>query len=126
MVPGVVRRGVEELHEPHAAFDEPPGQQALPAEQCPSPALSMPYSLCVAALSRERSNASGASRCMRNASSNDAMRASSWLSIVAAALVELVQPAEGIELRPLAVERRRAGSRRLAIGFFRSRTSVPW
>ena len=33
MVPGVVRRGIEELDEPDAAFHQPDGQQTLPAEQ---------------------------------------------------------------------------------------------
>ena len=33
MVPGVVRRGVEELDVAHAPFREPAGQETLPAEQ---------------------------------------------------------------------------------------------
>src|SRR4051812_22271043 len=33
MVPGVVRRGVEELYVAHASFREPTSEQTLPAEQ---------------------------------------------------------------------------------------------
>ena len=33
VIPDVVGRGVKELHEPHAALDQPPCEQALPSKQ---------------------------------------------------------------------------------------------
>ena len=63
---------------------------------------------------------------MRNASSNEAIRASSWLSIARSRLWISLSWRERVELVALARQVAGAGSCRLAIGFFRSRTSVPW
>ena len=79
MVPAAER----DLDEAHAGLDEPPGEQALPAEAAGPPAAtdagpagataaaarSMPYSFSVAAVSLLMSISFGNSPCMRKASS---------------------------------------------------------
>ena len=74
------RDGVIDLHAAHAALHQPAGQQALLAERLGRLVVQAVELLRRPAIRRSRSNASGASVCIRKASSNDAMRALSWLS----------------------------------------------
>ncbi len=64
----------EDLHEPDAPLDQPPGDQAVgpefePRSDCPGRRVAS-----VASVSRPRSTASGTAACMRKASSYEAIR----------------------------------------------------
>ena len=65
-IPVIRGTRVDHFDESHAALDEPAGDQALPAEAGHRPALEA-VEACVARFLRDRSNASGAARCMPKA-----------------------------------------------------------
>ena len=76
-VPVVARVAVVHLHEPHAGLDQPPGQQALPAVLVGRLLADAVQGVRLRCSPPTGRTPSGPSTCMRKASSNVAMRASS-------------------------------------------------
>ena len=86
IVPPVATRAVQNLHEANAALDHPPREQALSAERFRHRIVQAVQLFRRLGLAVEMSTSSGAWDCIRNASSNEAMRASSSLVLVRSAL----------------------------------------
>ena len=117
---------VIDLHEPHAALGQPAGHQALRAEDRRRRVVEAVEPAASRAISDATSNASGASACIRKASSNESIRASSAAVVLARFAVQCVELAAGRRAARAGGRRELAAFLRLAIGSSRFETSVPW